>query len=343
MVDTVLSTGAVRHHEPLKPPPRVPVVRTADLMTRGGTRAGAIRTVRAGPGVRLRRGVYSKDPVPEPTDAHLARVWASSGLLTDGEVFSHVSAALLHGLPVPWSAARAPVHVTLAGESGGNRRALRHVHRAPLPVRDRATVSGLPVTSLARTVVDCARTLDFVSGVAVADRALRSRTDPEAFRAELRSTARALAGFRGIGRAREVIAFADHRAENGGESRVRVLLDDLGIEPPEPQLRVEDPNDPGFVAYADFGWRDRWTLLEFDGALKYGADNPGGLRVAQVIIREKQREQRLQDLGWVVVRMVWDDLKFPDLVRERVLGGFDRAVRQRGGPPAGQSRGGFTA
>ena len=313
---------------PLKPPRPFPVVRTIDLAARGGSRATAQRVARAGTGVRLRRGVYSPGPLGDPVEDHLTRVWAASETLTSGEVFSHVSAALLLGLSVPWSAARTPIHVTLAGPGGGNRRTTRHLHRAPLDDRHRSEVHGLPVTALARTVVDCARTLDFTAGVGVADQALRSRADPEGLRDDLRSIAEDLAGYQGVGRAREVIRFADPRAENAGESRVRVLLDELGIEPSEPQLRITDLKDAGFVAYADFGWREHRTLLEFDGALKYGADNPGGLRVAEVIIREKQREQRLQDLGWEVVRLVWDDLGHPNLVRDRILGAFARAPRR---------------
>lgn len=95
------------------------------------------RLVANGQLVRLRRGHYRR---PLPSDSEDRRTWpigepelrhrflleATRSVLAGDSVFSHVSAASLHGLPVP----------------------------ARLPPEEVTEVDGLPVTSLVRTVVD---------------------------------------------------------------------------------------------------------------------------------------------------------------------------------------------
>ena len=58
------------------------------------------------------------------------------------------------------------------------------------------------------------------------------------------------------------------------------------------------------------------VLVEFDGRAKYGM---GGRRREDDLWAEKQREDRLRALGYVVVRLVWADLDRPQVVIQRVL------------------------
>jgi predicted transcriptional regulator of viral defense system len=84
---------------------------------------------------------------------------------------SHVSAAVLHGLPL-WAVPLDRVHVTKSRRSGGRTGSRVRVHTASLDAGDVGLVTGLPVTSLARTVADLARTLPFPQAVALADGAM---------------------------------------------------------------------------------------------------------------------------------------------------------------------------
>ena len=91
--------------------------------------------------------------------------------LCDGAVISHASAAVLHGLPT-WPSAIDRVHLTRSRSSSGNRRSIVQVHAAPLPDDHVTTIDDIPVTTLARTVLDLCRTVPIEQAVAAGDRAL---------------------------------------------------------------------------------------------------------------------------------------------------------------------------
>ncbi len=83
---------------------------------------------------------------------------------------------------------------------------------------------------------------------------------------------------------------------------------------PAPDLQVVVLDERGeFLGRADFGYRARKVLGEFDGRVKYriprGIEDPG-----DVLFREKLREDNLRAAGWTVVRWVWADLGRPDAV-----------------------------
>jgi hypothetical protein len=50
---------------------------------------------------------------------------------------------------------------------------------------------------------------------------------------------------------------------------------------------------------------------EFDGRLKYGADNPSGLPPEVVVYREKLREDRIRRVAAGFVRFGWAELMNP--------------------------------
>jgi hypothetical protein len=77
-----------------------------------------------------------------------------------GVVVTGRSAAVLHGLPVSPGAS---VQVTRQPHSPGTRGAAGvHVHRAALPWKHVSSLHGLPLTTVARTVVDLAREATFL-------------------------------------------------------------------------------------------------------------------------------------------------------------------------------------
>lgn len=115
---------------------------------------GAIKArIRIGRLHSLHRGVYSLGHRSITVrGAWLAAVLACG----DGAVLSHRSAAALWGLMRPrWS----PVDVTSDHGRAGNRMGIR-LHRSPLRDDERAVEAGIPVTSVARTLLDLAEALD---------------------------------------------------------------------------------------------------------------------------------------------------------------------------------------
>ncbi len=131
----------------------------------------------------------------------------------------------------------------------------------------------------------------------VADSALhRSRVN----HVQLRDVLVTCRSWPGSDTARCVIDLADGRAESPLETLGRLLIQEHGLPPPEPQFAVAD--DFGVFAYADLAWPDARVIVEFDGMLKYDGREPQALR------REKQRQERIERLGWIVVRLTWHDI-----------------------------------
>jgi hypothetical protein len=272
--------------------------------------------------VPVRRGAYVRERPAERTrdDEHRELVFATALQLHDAAIISHGSAAVLHGLPT-WPTAIDRVHVTRDRNSGGNRRALVHVHAAPLTELDIATIDGVPVTSLARTVLDLCRTLPIEQAVAAGDRALAFGL----VRAVLEERLAGMARWPGTRQARRALALLDPRSESAGESVSRVRLHEEGLPAPELQQNIYD-EDGQFVGRVDFCWQEQRTIGEFDGKIKYGRLLKPGQSIEDVVFEEKRREDALRDLGWQIVRWLWADLYRRGVIRDRVLRAFARSV-----------------
>jgi predicted transcriptional regulator of viral defense system len=155
------------------------IVLTRTLATQGFNADDLARLSRTGELTRVRRGAYAYAPGNDLARAqqHRRVVVATAPMLLGGSVISHGSAAALHGLPV-WQPAVEKVHVTCSRSGHGKRRSLVHVHGAPLPPTDLAVIDGVVITSLARTVLDLARTRPMEEVVAAGDLALRLGLQP---------------------------------------------------------------------------------------------------------------------------------------------------------------------
>ncbi|MDT0214051.1 hypothetical protein Q9R29_09145 [Rothia sp. ARF10] len=116
------------------------------------------------------------------------------------------------------------------------------------------------------------------------------------------------AGARGRARAALVVNLAEAGAMSVGESMSRVQMFRLNIPRPSLQVRVDDAD--GLVGYCDFGWEG--VMGEFDGRFKYGlTDGAGREQVAEVLWREKRREDRIRARGHRMARWVWADAARP--------------------------------
>jgi hypothetical protein len=285
-------------------PEPITMYRRPQLLAAGFTDHELARMRRAGELTSVRRGVYLASPEPDDPDGrHRLQVRAAMTELAAGAVVSHASAALLHGLPT-WRMPLSRVQVTRARRSGGRRDPRLHLRTAPLRRADITTADGLPITSVARTVVDLARSAPFESGVVTADAALAlgllTSEDLEEALARCK-------GWPGCPRARRVVAFADGRSESVGESRSRLAIANAGL--PEPMLQWDVRAAGGrLVGRVDFGWPDDGVVGEFDGRLKYGRTIIGDRDPGEVVFAEKLREDDLRAQGLTVIRWTWDDL-----------------------------------
>jgi hypothetical protein len=278
----------------------------------------AVRSrIDAGDLVRVIRSVYLPRPIAESRSrraAHRDLAYAHELRRPMALTFSHATAASLWRLPRigGWPI---DAHVTSREAAGG--RSSDHLIRHVVDLHQTEAIDGISVTGLARTIVDLARTETFLNGVVAADAALRGLRffgEPlvsvarEALTAELPPR-----GHRGRAKACAVIAFADGRSASPGESLSRVRIEELGMPRPELQPRISDEFGDMFP---DFCWPAHRVLGEFDGLGKYlRHEFMNGRSVAEVIIDEKWREDRLRNLGWRVIRWGWHEAVNPQSLR----------------------------
>lgn len=293
------------------------VVTRAQALAGGHDAAEIRRLLRSGRWSALRRGVYVDAAELDrigPDAARAAAAWVAVGRRA---VLSHRTAAVLHGLAL--LGGPGPPHLTAApGVLRPRVTADLELSTATLPAHHSCAVGGLPVTTPARTVVDLARSVPFRAGVVVAESALRrAATD----RDELERALRDCWTWPGIRRAARVVTFAGAGSDSALESLCRVLFARAGIPPPEQQALLVDVRD-GWFARVDFRWESQRTVVEADGRLKYGRPDD--------LWAEKLRQERIEELGYAVLRVTWDQLtREPHATVARLLRAFARGATLR--------------
>lgn len=286
------------------------------------------RLLRAGVWIRIRRGAYTSREVwqaASPEARHLIVARAVLRMLDEPAVLGHVSAAILHGLPV-WGADLSAVHVIRPSRRHGSRREAGVVHHAAvLPDEHVMIVDGVPVTTPGRTVLDHSRTTPFEPAVTTADAALHAALCSPSELLEMLTWMATWPGARTAGR---VVWFADGRAESVGESRGRVFCLVNGLPIPELQVEIRDASGH-LLGRVDFLFEAQRTIGEFDGRMKYRAAETG-LPAEETVWLEKQREDGLRALGYEVVRVVWVDYDTPTSTARRFRAAFARSAARWG-------------
>ena len=259
-----------------------------------GLTPAQIRVLSARDWLVLRRGVYAnRAQALSPEARHVLDAAAFALASRLAPVASHRTAALVHGLPLLGGLPEVP-QLTRPPRSPADTSRTPGLHVATLLPGDRTSVAGVPVTTLARTAVDVARSGPLRGGLVVADAVLRRLVPHE----ELLAVARAQRSWPGGPRAVRVAAFADGRAETPLETLTRLAYRQERL--PAPETQVEVRRNGRFVALVDFLFREQRTVGEADGMGKY--DEPGSLRA------EKRREEDLRRCGLEVVRNTWDEV-----------------------------------
>lgn len=261
------------------------VLSSRQLVALGWSTSAIGRLVAAGRLHRLHHGVYAVGhPVVSAYGHRLAAVLACGV----GALASHITAAAIWGLR---AGAGRVVHVTLdAGRGRGTRAGIR-VHRcADLVDDDRALMHGIPVTSLARTLVDLGDVVPPThvrSAFVAAER--RQLIDMTAIDAALERVSRRRPGARVL---TELLRAYDPRwsqTRSGLELAMLDLLAAHALPPAEVNAWV------GGRYLADLLWADHRLVVEVDSDRYH--ETPSARR------SDRRRDHDLRRLGYSVVRI----------------------------------------
>jgi very-short-patch-repair endonuclease len=221
-------------------------------------------------------------------------------------LLSHVTAARIHGLRL--AAGTDELHLTVVGAD--RRRPGITIHRAQtLDRSERTRVAGLPVTSVARTVIDLAAGQSDGFVEQLVDQALRQTSRAKLTEALLRHPGRpGTPAFRW--------ALAPDRPSSDTwsipEKKLLALFRRGGLPRPE-------ANVPVGRYFPDLLWREQQVIVEYDSRDHHSSE---GARVA-----DATRHNDLTNWGFDVLHVTWAQLsRHP----ERVLVWIAAALTRRG-------------
>jgi hypothetical protein len=187
------------------------------------------------------------------------------------------------------------------------------------------TGHGLAVTTVADTLVDCARVMTREAAVVMADFALHHRmvTPEEIEQALVRARFQTK-----ISRARSALTLADERSESVGETRARLICLDAGIMV-TPQVTVRDSQGNVLTRF-DLMVDGYAVGLAFDGRGKYQMYRDPDEPIDQKLWEEKLQQELIEDQGYLRVPIHWALLDQPEAVVARVHRAMLRSLRMAG-------------
>lgn len=213
---------------------------------------------------------------------------------------SHTTAAALHGLldftrpAVGDIAIEAKYCPILSG--------IVYRRLGTLGAEDTTVVAGLPVTSVARTIVDIAPLLDRRRLEAVTWDAARRRSGVVSEVAAVLARGSRLPGAVVLGEILPGIHPQIARAESPLEVAGLLFIHEEGLPSPRLQWVIRDPGGR-FVARVDAAWVSARIALEFDGRAYHQTPSQRD--------GDRERHARLRGAGWEVVVITATHLRAP--------------------------------
>jgi very-short-patch-repair endonuclease len=282
------------------------------LATRAHLRAAGIKrdTVTAlvarGEIVRVRRGVYARDPLAErgrhlvsgglPDRAYLAEVRAALMSLGATAVAGGRTAAVIWSMDMLVEPARVEL-VAPASRGARPRQGITIERRRWSTAVQRRALGLAPVRVLTpeHTVVDCVVQRPLREGVVILDSALRrGLVTAEGLERALDEPA-----LRRFGpRVRRALDLADPDSGSVLESALRLLLAQHGLYP-ESQVALRDATG-SFIGRVDFLFRDERLVVECDGRRWH---DPQDARE-----RDRVRDNELERAAYRLIRVTWSDV-----------------------------------
>jgi very-short-patch-repair endonuclease len=281
--------------------PKTPMTLT-DLAAIGVSSQQASGLVRLGVLNRVLRGVYLHRDVSLTIDV---RAVCIRKVLPDGAVVCDHTAAWLLGVDCqPPAALDAPLDLDVVCIGGRDRTTRSGIHggKRDLLKTEIWDVGGVRVTSPVRTACDLACRRGRRQALAVLDAFMHTCG---VTKADYRKMLPRFRGRRGCTQLRELVEYADGRAESIRESWVRMEIIDAGL--PVPQLQVW-VRVPGLGRRRlDHGYRGRRVAVEHDGEENHSDDED--------VESDEERRTALEKLGWYIIVVRKEDFDGPRLDR----------------------------
>lgn len=231
--------------------------------------------------------VYVPVHVVPSLEVRTRAAWLWSG---GQAVIAGAAAAFLHG--AKWIPDDVPVELICDRPRAPHGVLTR---RCALTKGETQSIDGLPVTAPERTAFDIGRRGAIRSAVVRLD-ALARATD---FKVDdVLSVARRHPGAPGLRQLETALELIDPGAQSPRESYLRLLLLDAGLPRPQTQLPVLGGDGIPF-AYLDLGWDEAMVAVEYDGD-QHRTDR-------RQYVKDVRRLERLERMGWIVVRVVAED------------------------------------
>ena len=245
---------------------------------------------------RLVRGSY----VWIGADSTIVRLEAAWDRLPAQAAFSGRTAAWLHGIDV---AACDPIEAIVPRSAGVSARAGISLHRALLDDRDVIVLRGMRTTTMPRTVFDICTRLKLTEAVVVVDAALHDR---RVTLGQLLSWADAHTGRKGVTKLRQVLRYAEPKAESAMESRLRMVIVLGGLPRPKAQVSIRDANGR-IIGRPDLYYEEARLGIEYDGGTHRHA-----------LVEDNRRQNQLLNAGVRLLRFTSADVGNPGSVVQQV-------------------------
>jgi hypothetical protein len=281
----------------------------------------------------LARPFHGVRTIPTGAEPLLARIDALRTVLPDAAFFTHQTAALLYGAPLPFALESGPLHVAVVAPLHPSRRSgvVWHESNEPIPLRQRGT---LLAAAPARVWCQLAGLLSLNDLIAVGDyfvtgdHPIRPENAPLCTLAELRDEVAAYGSRRNARALREALSLVRYGPLSRPESHTRLLLTGAGL--PEPALNFEVVHPVR---------RKRYVLDLAYPELRLGLDYEGDHHRSNVVQFRKdiRRREELAEFDWTDIRVTADDLEYfqQDLIA-RVILHRERALGELRGTPQGE-------
>jgi hypothetical protein len=248
----------------------------------------------------------------EPTIANLASAYARR--MPPTQFFSHSTAALLNGVPLPLRLERDPrLHVSVF--AGAAQPRVRGVigHQLDAGRTGVLVVGGIAMTDAVTTWCQLGLQLGLEDLVAagdflITDHALTGGRRPATTLPLLAGAVTAHRGSRGAGRLRAALPLLRPGALSRRESLLRLCMMGAGLPEPRLNFTIRDPRLGGEPATVDLAYPEYRVAIEYEG------DHH---RTARQFRRDIRRYERVQDIGWFVVRVSADDVPDADPTASR--------------------------
>lgn len=239
-------------------------------------------------------------------------------------VFGGPTAAVMHGI---CDSIRQMKEIHRVMPANAMVRSNHIMHNHYIRSDEHVIVDDVRVTTLGRTIFDCARWLAFPDALPVIESALRQRI------ITLDELNRIFRSEEGLNRrsALHALRYASGKTENGGEAYALAVMIEEGFAPPQLQVAMPCVNEKGNPDRVDFFWRTndgRSIVAELDGRIKYRDESMyrnGNL--SDTIIAEKEREERIRMTVTSMVRFSFvEAYRRTDLVRKLEWAGVPRVT-----------------